>query len=153
MTNPTDPPDPRYDEPIAGDPLIIAPVVSDDGVVPVEPIPTAPLEPAQPPTEETTQPDEGGSKVKTAALLAGAAALANKVRQEAPKKLEQIREKRAAGRCVIVTEADGQMLAIGPFKDDDAARQELFNVGGAPRVVELMSESAFFESRTTRTAP
>jgi hypothetical protein len=152
MSNPTDPSDPRYDEPIAGDPLIIAPVVSDDVVVPVEPIPTAPVEPAPPPTEEATQPDEGGSKVKAAALLAGAAALANKVRREAPKKLQEIREKRAAGRCVIVTEADGQMLAIGPFKDDDAARQELFNVGGAPRVVELMSESAFFESRTIRTA-
>jgi hypothetical protein len=146
MSNPTDPQDPRYDQPIAEDPLIVA---SEDVVVAVEPIPTVPVEPAQPTTDEATQPEEGGSKVKAAAVLAGAAALANKVRQEAPKKLQQIREKRVAGRCVIITEADGQMLAIGPFKDDEAARQDLFKVGGTPRIVELVSETAFFAPDNT----
>jgi hypothetical protein len=84
--------------------------------------------------------------VKTAAVVAGAAALANKVRQEAPKKIRQLREKRAAGRCVIVTEADGHYLAVGPYKDEDAARQELFKVGGTAHVAELQSTTAFFDS-------
>src|SRR4051812_24446499 len=88
--------------------------------------------------------DDGGGKVKTAALLAGAAALANKVRQEAPKKVQQLREKRAAGRCVIVTEVDGRMLAIGPYKDEASAEPRAFKVGGAPRLVELVTDAAFF---------
>jgi hypothetical protein len=92
--------------------------------------------------------DQGGGKVKAAAVVAGAAALANKVRQEAPKKIRQLREKRAAGRCVIVTEADGHYLAVGPYKDEDAARQALFKVGGTAHVAELLSTTAFFDPQS-----
>ena len=88
--------------------------------------------------------DEGTSKLKAGALLAGAAALANKVRQEAPKKVHELREKRAEGRCVIVTEVDGRMLAIGPYKDAASAEQQAFRVGGDPHVVELVTDAAFF---------
>jgi len=94
--------------------------------------------------DRETEQDEGGSKLKTGALLAGAAALANKVRQEAPKKVQQIREKRAEGRYVIVTEVDGRMLAIGPYKDEASAEPQAFRVGGNPHVVELVTETAFF---------
>lgn len=120
----------------------IAPAATAQTVQPVEPV-----EPTPAPSEQAEE-SEGG-KLKGAALLAGAAALANKVRQEAPKKVHELREKRAAGRCVILTEADGRALAIGPYKNDEAARQDVFKVGGAPRVVELVSEAAFFAPHET----
>jgi hypothetical protein len=123
--------------------------------VPVEPTaPTADVPPVHtttsiadvPPSalERGAEPDDGVSKLKTGALLAGAAALATKVRHEAPKKVQQIREKRAEGRCVIVTEVDGRMLAIGPYKDEASAEPQAFRVGGNPHVVELVTDSAFF---------
>jgi hypothetical protein len=124
MSVPTHPREPN-EQPVAGEAPIVPPTV------------------AASPTEQT-EPDDGGSKVKTAAVLAGAAALANKVRQEAPKMLQQMREKRAAGRCVILTEADDRALAIGPYKNEEAASHDLFKVGGNPRVVELMSDTTFF---------
>jgi len=96
------------------------------------------------PAPTAAEHEEGGSKLKTGALLAGAAALATKVRQEAPKKVQQLREKRAEGRCVIVTEVDGRMLAIGPYKDEASAEPQAFKVGGVPRVVELVTDAAFF---------
>lgn len=137
MDLPTDPSNPSYEGPATGEPLIVPPAASADVAPPVEPV-----EPAPSATDEAGE-SEGG-KVKAAALLAGAAALANKVRQEAPKKVHELREKRAAGRCVILTEADGRALAIGPYKNAEAAQEDLFKVGGAPRVVELVSETAFF---------
>jgi hypothetical protein len=124
MSVPIHPREPN-EQPVAGEAPIVPPMV------------------AASPTEQT-EPDDGGSKVKTAAVLAGAAALANKVRHEAPKMLQQMREKRAAGRCVILTEADDRALAIGPYKNEEAASHDLFKVGGTPRVVELMSDTAFF---------
>ena len=87
----------------------------------------------------------GPGKAKTAVVVAGVAAVANKVRQEAPKKIHELRGRRAEGRCVIVTEADGRYLAIGPYKNEGAARQDTFKVGGTPTVVEMKSQSAFFE--------
>lgn len=77
-------------------------------------------------------------------MVAGAVAVANKVRKEAPKVVHQVRERRLAGRCVIVTEVDGQFLAIGPYKDEDSARKDAFKVGGTPHVAELRSDTAFF---------
>jgi hypothetical protein len=166
MSVPIDPREPNDEQPVAGEPLIVPPkidetgpaVVSETGspVVNGEVAPRAervdaedpwrsPTVASAPPSPtEQTEPADGGSKVKTAAVLAGAAAIANKVRHEAPKMLQQMREKRAAGRCVIVTEADDRALAIGPYKDAEAARQDLFKVGGTSRVVELMSDTAFF---------
>ncbi len=98
------------------------------------------------PSDEATE--QGGGKLKAAAVVAGVAALANKVRQEAPKKVRQVRQKRAAGRCVILTEADGRYLVIGPYRSEDAARQDVFKVGGAPHVAELVSPAAFFTPST-----
>ena len=145
MSMPTDPQQPSYDDSVAGEPL--AP--------PLEPAPiAAPAEPSAMPSASSPTPvptaqaeESEGGKVKAAALLTGAAALANKVRQEAPKKVKQIREKRVAGRCVIVTEANDATLAIGPYKDEETAQKDLFKVGGTPRVVELVSETAFFRPR------
>jgi len=133
-------------EPIAGEPLITAPDPSDAaalaGIAPpvAEPVmPATDPQPASVPSE-----NEAGGKVKTAAVVAGAAALANKVRKEAPKVVNQIRERRMAGRCVIITEVDGRFLAIGPYKNEDAARDQVFKVGGSPHVAELVSDAAFF---------
>lgn len=160
MNLPRDPQEPSQAEPITGEPLVAPPSVDNDRREPVErvePIDQTEMLPEPPstlaPTEQAgTSKGEGGqdaeqgsgSKVKAAALLAGAAALTNKVRQEAPKKVQQLREKRAAGRCVILTEANGEYLAIGPYKNEEAARQDIFKVGGTSHVVELRSETAFF---------
>jgi len=168
MSVPIDPREPNDEQPVAGEPLIVTPIVeeSDPAVVSetaspvvnsdvatrVERVESADAPSrtptvASPPPSPNEQPepgDGGSSKAKTAVVLAGAAALANKVRHEAPKMLQQMREKRAAGRCVILTEADDHALAIGPYKNEDAARDDLFRVGGTTRVVELMSDTAFF---------
>jgi hypothetical protein len=168
MSVPNDPREPTDDQPVAGEPLIVPPIVEESGPAVVSetasPVVNGDVAPrvgrvesakapsgtstvASPPPFSTdqTEPDGGGgSKAKTAAVLAGAVAVANKVRHEAPKMLQQMREKRAAGRCVIVTEADDRALAIGPYKNEDAARLDLFKVGGTSRVVELMSDTAFF---------
>jgi hypothetical protein len=152
MNIPADPQEPSYEEPVAGVPLIVPPVGSEDVAASVEPdvlagtpsATPAPPMPTEQPEQKEEQDEDGGGKMKAAALLAGAAALANKVRQEAPKKVQEIREKRVAGRCVILTEADGRSLAIGPYKNDEAAREDIFKVGGTPRVIELVSETAFF---------
>lgn len=160
MNLPRNPEEPSQDEPIAGEPLLTTPVAPadpperDDLSGPIdytetrvesEPILPSPTQPDTRQREggEPSERDSGG-KVRTAALLAGAAAVANKVRHEAPKKLHDLREKRAAGRCVILTEADGDYLVVGPYKNEEAARQDIFKVGGTPRVVELRSQSSFF---------
>jgi hypothetical protein len=138
--------------PIIGDPLMTPPDFQPTDETPVAIVeePVAVVEEpvvvhTEPARIETNAPDdEGGSKAKAAALLAGAAALANKMRKEAPKAVHQLRERRIAGRCVIVTEVDGRFLAIGPYKDEESARQDSFKVGGTPHVAELMSESTFF---------
>ena len=167
MSVPIDPREPNDEQPVVGEPLIVPPNIEDSGPAVVSetasPVVNGDGAPrvgrvesaeapwgtptvASPPPSSTGQsePDDGGSKVKTAAVLAGAAALANKVRHEAPKVLQQLREKRAAGRCVILTEADDRALAIGPYKNEEAASHDLFKVGGTSRVVELMSDTAFF---------
>lgn len=148
-------------EPIVGEPLLSPPDVTDHGAAVVEPVdPITPVEtltggaassaPTPPPGEHDIKTrddaaDEGSSsKIKAAALVAGVAAIANKVRQEAPKKVQEFRQRRAVGRCIIVTEADGRYLAIGPYKDAEAANQDIFKVGGNPHVAELMSDTDFF---------
>ena len=119
------------------------------------------LAPASPPrTDRTAPPEESGQgvgpKLKVAAVVAGAAALANKVRQEAPKKIREVREKRVAGRCVILTEVGGRPVVIGPYSDEQAARRDLAGgVAGAQQVVELQSRAAYFGSpdSSPRTRP
>ena len=140
----------RSTEPIAGDPLLATPdpsVGTSDSpmAAPFAAPPDANLasEP-EPQPVETRDSGDGSSKVKTAAVVAGAAALANKVRQEAPKMLNQLRERRITGRRVIITEVDGRFLAIGPYKNEDEARQDAFKVGGNPHIAELVADTAFF---------
>jgi hypothetical protein len=126
---------------------------------PPEPVTAAPpaapaSEPAPPPTGPGT-PAPGNRAVeaeeparragqKVTALLTGAAALANKVRSEAPKKIREAREKHAAGHCVILTEVDGRAVAVGPYRNDQAAHEDAARVGGAPRVVELLTRTTYF---------
>jgi hypothetical protein len=83
------------------------------------------------------------SKAKAAALLAGATALAGKLRQEAPKKVHDLQEKRAAGRCVILTEVGGRSAAVGPYPTAEAARQALGQQSMTGQVVDLLSPAAY----------
>jgi hypothetical protein len=138
---------PAVPEPItAVEPAPVAP--GSASAVPPPPISPELVTTAPPGPAGTEQSEEsgqgGGAKVKVAAVVAGAAALANKVRKEAPKKVREVREKRVADRCVIVTEAGGCPVAIGPYRNEQAARQDLAQVAGAPQVVELKSRAAYF---------
>jgi hypothetical protein len=134
-------------DPIPGDPLTTDRGTSDPVEAPAVYPPVA--EPVTPsfdlrPVESAPSDEAGGGKVKAAAVVAGAAAVANKVRKEVPKVVNQLRERRMAGRCVIITEVDGRYLAIGPYKNEDAAQGDVFKVGGTPHVAELVSDTAFF---------
>ncbi len=146
-----DPAEPSYEDPVVGEPLIVPPAASEQAAAslggtetPPETSPATPPEtsPAPIPTEQLEDSEQGsGSTVKAAAVLAGTVALAKK----AAKKVQEIREKRAAGRRVILTEFGGRSVAIGPYGDDEAALQDTSKMAGAPRVVELLSGKAFFE--------
>jgi hypothetical protein len=114
------------------------PIVAGDGARAEAPVPTHPAGESE---------GAAGGKVKAAVLLTGALAMANKMRREAPKKLQAIREKRVAGRCVILTEVAGREVAVGPFPDEQAARQYTVNAAGAPRVIELTSQTSFEGSK------
>ena len=158
MTFPNDPPRSSDEEIIVGDPLLAPPVPADAFDPPVVatevgPAPAAtpvtPVEAVTPaevsvPAEEDAERGSSGGKVKVAAVLAGAAALANKVRQDGPKKVQELRNKRTAGRHVILTEIDGRTVAVGPFPDDTTARASVSKVMGETRIVELVSEGSFF---------
>ena len=74
----------------------------------------------------------------------------NKLRKEAPKKAREVREKRVAGRCILLTEMAGRPVAIGPYRDEQAARQDLTRVTGAPQVLELKSQAAYFGTPDSR---
>jgi hypothetical protein len=163
MTLPDDPQKPTQTEPGVAEPAVSEPLAPveravSEPVAPAEPAPVtsgslAETPPTAVPAEGAEEPRPGGGRKGTvAAVLAGAAAVANKVRQEAPKKVKEIREKRAAGRCVILTEVEGRQVAIGPYRDDQTARQDLGTVTGAPRVVELMSPTAYLGQRHGGTA-
>ena len=166
MTTPGDPRDPYTNPQPLVDPFLV------DPVVPSAPVPAAdltgpgpepvaiprPAAPASPPpplpsSDEGRESGGGPGKLKAAALLAGAATLANKVRQDAPRKVQELREKRAAGRYVILTEVTGGAVAVGPYPDEQAARQDLGNVRGVPRVVELLSPGAYAASEGFPTTP
>lgn len=146
MTPPSDPDQPTYghDDPLVAQPEITEPAVTEHVEAPQSaPMPVA--TPAPVPTEHAPESEEhgAGSKVKAAAVLAGAAALANKVRQDAPKRWQEIREKRVAGRCVILMEVAGRQVAVGPYRNDTAARQDSAKLTGAPKVIELISPAVY----------
>jgi hypothetical protein len=126
MTSPDNPQEPTHRETVAA-PVATAPIAP-----PVHDTPTS--EPAAGP----------GRAVKAAALLAGSVALANKLRREVPRKVQEIRQQRVAGRCVILTELDGHEVAIGPYPNNQAAIKDTVHVTGAPQVVELIARTAYF---------
>lgn len=136
---PKDPQHSAANEPAADEPLVPA---RDTPPEPTPPIVTPPTS-IRPEPEPAAKPGQRSGQ-KVAALLGSLGALANKVRTEAPRKVREAREKRIAGRCVILTEVNGRQVAIGPYPNDGAARQDGSRVGGAPEVVELLSQTAFF---------
>jgi hypothetical protein len=151
----------------AGEPLLappLAPASTESVVAP----PTTMAESAVPVTTATMPPagavepggvgsdvdeDNGsGGKMKAAALIAGAAALANKVRQTAPKKVQELREKRAAGRFVVVTEFNGMTVAVGPYRDAVSASDGAQKLTGTAKAIRLMSEDSFLAPDRTATS-
>lgn len=150
MTVPRDPRNPAYSDPPAMAARNTQPVSTGPAPAPTDRPAVSPT-PAATPGSAPRRTGEGsesgsGAKVTTAALIAGAAALANKLRKEAPKKAREVREKRLAGRCIILTEVSGRPVALGPYRDEQAARQDLTRVTGAPQVLELKSHAAYFGS-------
>jgi hypothetical protein len=100
MSDTTNPNTASY-EPVLGNPLITAPEPSDVAQVPTmkpQKDPGSAATKADPsPPESVHSTDDAGGKVKTAAMVAGAAALANKLRKEAPKVINQLRDRRLTG--------------------------------------------------------
>lgn len=139
-------------EPIPPAPTTASPVTDGSPTpTPTAPSTTPSTPPSTPPgTGSPTESGSGGAKIKAAALVAGAAALVNKLRKEAPKKAREVREKRVAGRCILLTEMAGRPVAIGPYRDEQAARQDLTRVTGAPQVLELKSQAAYFGTPDSR---
>jgi len=153
MTVPRDPQNPApYGDQAGAEPAVPArntqPVSTGPAATPAGRSAVSPTPATTPGPRGTGEGTESGTgtKVTAAALIAGAAALANKVRKEAPKKAREAREKRVAGRCIILTEVNGRPVALGPYRDEQAARQDLTRATGAPQVLELKSHTAYFGS-------
>jgi len=155
MSIPGDPLDSTYRDPYdaASSPgQTTPPEPATPGALPTSAVtPTVPAQPvaANPPTpvpaEESEESGQGvPAKVTAAAVIAGAAALANKVRKEAPKKIREAREKGVVGRYVVLTEVDARPVAIGPYRKEQVARRDASRLTGPPQVVELRSRAAHF---------
>jgi hypothetical protein len=148
-----DPADPFGSGAVGGGPPASAPNTAGEPVTPTPAAASAvtdgsphrrPPPPSTPAGPGSRTESGRGAKVKAAALVAGAAALVNKLRKEAPKRAREVREKRVTGRCVLLTEVAGRPVAIGPYRDEQAARQDLTRVTGASQVLELKSQAAYF---------
>jgi len=136
----------RNTAPVTTAPVTAGPAAPPSSRPTPSPAPATTSPPAPPRTGRDTESGGSGTKITAAALVAGAAALANKVRKEAPKKAREVREKRLADRRIIVTEVSGRPVALGPYRDEHAARQDLTRVPGTPQVLELRSRTAYFGS-------
>jgi hypothetical protein len=125
MTMPNDPRDP------VSDPNFTYPTADQDRAAPSAP----------PPWESSGR----SNKEKASALFAKAAALAGKLREETPKKVHELQEKRAAGRCVIVSEVGGRRVAVGPYPTAELARQALGPQAttASGEVVDLLTPAAY----------
>jgi hypothetical protein len=77
--------------------------------------------------------DASGACANAAAepLLTGTAALADKAREDPSKSAEEAYQRQRQGRYVIVTDVDGQEVAIVPYLDEQAARAQLRHRGPA----------------------
>ena len=151
MTLPNDPDQPTDGgdgDPVVGRPEIVEPAGTED-VVPPQSAPLAETEsapvttPRPVPVEGTPESGGTGGKVRAAAAFAAAAAVANKIRKEAPQRVQEFRQRRDAGRCVILAEVDGRQVVVGPYRNDLAARQGLANVTGVTTIIELVSPTAY----------
>lgn len=115
--------------------------------------------PATSPDTRAPGPGAGSTvRAKLNQVLAGAAELAEKVREDAPRKMQELREKRAGGRCIILREVAGRTIAVGPYPDEEAARtetnlQDPAGLPGAPRVVELLTPAAYAETTSRAVRP
>lgn len=118
----------------------------DEPILVTETVDTRPTPSVDRSPDASESTDEtGGGKLKAAAIATGVAAVAQKVRKRAPQKVKDLRAKRAAGRCVILAELAGRQIAIGPYRNAEAAQQSMSRVAGAPQIVEVMPEQAFFD--------
>jgi predicted RNA-binding protein with PUA domain len=96
------------------------------------------------PVESDDGSGDGGVREKVASVWSAATSFANKVRQEAPKKVQELKEQRASGRHILLAERDGRTVAVGPYRDAETAQRSASKVTGANQIIELMSEAAFF---------
>jgi hypothetical protein len=123
----------------AADPLLPPPVATSAATGPtVVPSPAS--------DESSSTKDHRGGKVKAAGLIAAATALAGKLRTEVPKKVVDVREKRAVGQHVVMTELRGRVVAVGPYRNSSEAQAVTRRMAGTPTAVELVSERAFFST-------
>jgi hypothetical protein len=114
---------------------------------------------AAPRSADGEQPRESGSgpgaKARITAGVRGVATLARKAGRAVAGggaqggravagRARTMREKRAARRCVIVTESSGRPVVIGPYRDEDAARKDVARVPGPAQVAQLKAGTAYF---------
>jgi hypothetical protein len=105
----------------------------------IAPPPTTAEAPPAPVADEQVgveSPQRGGMKGRLAALGAGVASLAKRVYKGGPKKMRLARRGRTTNRCVILTEVGGRLVAIGPYRNEQAAHKDLARTHGQ-QVVEL----------------
>jgi hypothetical protein len=141
----------------------VSPDAPDTGHREPPDIPAAPSGPAggERPAEAGSG---GGAKAKVTAAAGSVATLARKVGRTVAGRgasggravagrARTIREQRVARRCVIVTESSGRPVVIGPYRNEEAARQDVARVPGAAQVAQLKSGKAYFAETGSDTGP
>ena len=134
-------------DPAAPAPVIVEPAPASSGEQLAPPIAGTVVAPTDAPSTPVQTEDgsrDGGVREKAASVLSAASSFAKKVRREAPKKVQELKEQRASGRHVLVAEHDGRTVAVGPYRDAETAQRSAVKVTGANQIIELMSETAFF---------
>jgi hypothetical protein len=142
-------------DPAAPSPMIIDPVASsssgdqltssgDQLAPPIAGTVVAPTDAPSTPVEVDQGSGDGGVREKAASVMSAATSFAKKVRREAPKKVQELKEQRASGRHVLLAERAGRTVAVGPYRDAETAQRSASKVTGANQIIELVSEAAFF---------
>jgi len=92
---------------------------------------------------QSARKDASTACAKAAAepLLTGTATLANKAGEDPSKSAEEVYQRQRHGRYVIITDVDGQEVAIGPYPDERAAGAQLRHLVSPARIVALLSGS------------
>jgi len=92
---------------------------------------------------QSARKDASTACTKAAAepLLTGTATLANKAGEDPSKSAEEVYQRQRHGRYVIITDVDGQEVAIGPYPDERAAGAQLRHLVSPARIVALLSGS------------